>query len=139
MSGNLGVGNDIRKWTEEEKSTAKVLIHLYKSIRHIIQLGDQYRLRDPFGENRMAVQFVTRNGNESAVFTFQTIETEPMAAKGSSTSNRLVLHGLDPEGIYVIGGDIEKQEVSGAALMASGISISLRGNYSSKVIVLKKK
>jgi len=139
MAGNLGVGNNLNEWADKEKATAKELISLYKSIRHIIQLGDQYRLRDPFSENRMAVQFVTRDGSESVVFAFQTLETQPMATKASSTSDRLVLHGLGPKGVYVLEGDIEPQEISGAALMASGISVPLRGNYSSKLILLKKK
>ena len=139
MAGNLGVGNDLNKWTEEDKSTAKEMIKLYKSIRHIIQLGDQYRLRDPFSENRMAVQFVTRDGSESVVFAYQTVETLPMANKGSSFSDRLVLYGLDPEGLYELEGDKQTEEIPGSVLMASGISVPLQGNYSSKVIVLRKK
>jgi len=138
MAGNLGVGNDLFKWTDEEKKTARELIALYKSIRHTIQLGDQYRLRDPFCENRMAVQFVTRDGRESVVFAFQTLETQPMATRSSSVSDRLVLHGLDPEGTYRVEGDIEPQEISGAVLMASGVSVPLAGNYSSKVVILRK-
>lgn len=139
MAGNLGVGNDLHKWTEDDRSTAAEMIGLYKSIRHIIQLGDQYRLRDPFSESRMAVQFVARDGSQSVVFAFQTLETQPMATEASSTSDRLVLHGLDPHGEYVLEGDIEKREVSGDALMSSGIQVPLRGNYSSKVILLRKK
>jgi len=137
MAGNLGVGNDLHKWTEEDKSTAKELIRLYKSIRHIIQLGDQYRLRDPFRENRMAVQFVTRDGSESVVFAFQTLETLPMAAKGSSSSDRLVLRGLNPDRMYVVQGDIPRKEVPGDVLMASGILVPLQGNYASKLIFLR--
>ena len=139
MAGNLGVGNDLHKWSETDKKTASEMIQQYKSFRHIIQLGDQYRLRDPFEENRMAVQFVTRDGSESVVFAYQTLETTPMAAKGSSSSDRLVLHGLDPDGTYLVEGDAEKEELSGAVLMASGISVPLRGNYSSKIIKLSKK
>jgi len=139
MAGNLGVGGDLNKWTAQDKATAREMISLYKSIRHIIQLGDQYRLRDPFSGNRMAVQFVTRDKSESAVFAFQTLETLPMAAKSSSESDRLVLHGLDPNSMYVLEGDTDNEETTGAALMAGGISVPLSGNYASKVIVLKEK
>lgn len=139
MAGNLGIGNDLLKWTEEDKLTAKEMIKQYKSVRHIIQLGDQYRLWNPFDENRMAVQFVTRDGNESVIFAYQTLETLPMATESSSSSNRLILRGLDPGGVYLINGDIEAEETSGAVLMASGISVPLEGNYSSKVIILRKK
>ncbi|HUU27438.1 MAG TPA: alpha-galactosidase [archaeon] len=137
MAGNLGVGSDLHQWTAEDKRTASELIRLYKSVRHIVQLGDQYRLRDPFAENRMAVQFVTRDKEESVVFAFQTLETLPGAAKGSS--DRLILHGLDPEGTYLVHGDIQNEEIVGAVLLASGISVPLSGNYSSKVVLLRKK
>jgi len=138
MAGNLGVGSDLGRWSEEDKAVASQMISLYKSVRHIIQLGDQYRLRDPFSENRMAVQFVTRDENESVVFAYQTLETTPMAAKGSSLPDRLVLHGLDPEGVYTVEGIGEIREVSGRVLTASGILVPLVGNYSSKVVVLRK-
>ncbi len=139
MAGNLGVGSDLGKWGLEQKAKASEMISLYKSVRHIIQLGDQYRLRDPFSRNRMAVQFVTRDKSESVVFAYQTLETTPMAAGGSTLSDRLVLHGLDPAGVYSVEGDGGIREISGAVLMAGGIRVPLSGNYSSKVVVLRKK
>jgi alpha-galactosidase len=139
MAGNLGVGSDLGNWSEEDKAVASEMVSLYKSIRHIVQLGDQYRLRDPFSENRMALQFVTRDKNESVVFAYQTLETEPQAAKGSLLSDRLVLQGLDSAGIYTVEGIGEVREVSGEVLTASGILVPLEGNYSSRVVVLRKK
>ena len=115
------------------------LIEKYKSIRHVIQLGDQYRLRSPFEENRMAVQFVTRDGSESVVFAYQTLETLAGAAGGVPTSDRLVLHGLDPDATYAVDGAGRGEDVSGAALMSSGITVPLRGNYASRIVVLRKK
>ena len=94
MAGNLGVGCEIDKWSSEDKMLAREMVGLYKSVRHIIQLGDQYRLRDPFKGNRTALQFVSRNESESVVFAFQTLETLP--GSGKELSDRLVLHGLDP-------------------------------------------
>lgn len=139
MAGNLAIGSDLRKFTEDDKKIAREMISKYKEVRHIVQLGDQYRLRNPFEENRMAVQFVTRDCSESVVYAFQTLETEKMATKASSTSNNLVLKGLDPKGIYALSGDTEKAELSGDILMKSGVSVPLKGNYTGKMIVLKKK
>ena len=132
MAGNLGVGNDLHKWSNEDKAIGKEMIALYKSIRHIIQFGDQYRLISPFENNQSAIQFVTRDGHESVIFTYQTLEKVSMARKP------LVLHGLDTDGVYVLHNDIERMEISGRVLMTSGITIPLKGNYASKVIVLKK-
>jgi len=138
MAGNLGVGSDLLQWGKDEIATAKQLIQQYKNIRHIIQLGDTYRIRSPFKGNSMAVQYVTRDKEESVVFHFQTLETTPMAEKGGNFSKRLILKGLDPNGTYMISGEHPKQKVSGDALMKSGVRIPLDGNYSSKVVVLEK-
>ncbi|MFC2076909.1 alpha-galactosidase, partial [candidate division KSB1 bacterium] len=138
MAGNLGVGGDLGEWSGEDKKTAAELVAQYKTIRHIIQLGDQYRLKSPFEGNRMAVQFVTRDGSESVLFAFQTLETLPMTTENTSTSDRLVLHGLDPDAVYTISGDGGEMKASGAALMTAGIPVELDGNYSSKVIVLRR-
>ena len=132
MAGNLGVGNDLHKWSDEDKALAKEMIALYKAIRHIVQFGDQYRLISPFENNQSAIQFVTRDGRESVIFTYQTLE------KVSMTRKPLVLHGLDADSVYVLHNDIERMEISGRVLMTSGITIPLKGNYASKVIMLKK-
>ena len=139
MAGNLGIGNNLHNWTESDKAVARKMIALYKSIRHIIQFGDQYRLLDPFENPQSAVQFVTRDGDESVVFAYQTLETVPLAARRSATVVRLMLQGLDPGTIYDVRIDDSDEEVSGRALMSSGISIALAGNYKSQIIILKKK
>ena len=46
MMGTLGIGCNILKYTKEEEEIAKELIDEYKSIRHIIQEGDFYRLEN---------------------------------------------------------------------------------------------
>ncbi len=141
MAANLGIGSNLKKWDDSDRETARRLISLYKDIRHIVQLGDQYRLRDPYNENRMAVQFVSRDSSESAVFAFQTLETIPMATKGSSTNDRLVLHGLDPDAVYAVNNTVtgKTDELTGEILMASGIDVPLKGNYTSTIVVISKK
>jgi alpha-galactosidase len=140
MTGNLGVGGDLSKWTTEERALAAKLIAHYKSIRHIIQLGDQYRLRSPFEGFRTALQFVTRDGSESVVFAFQTLETLPGSSAGALPPDRLVLYGLHPDVMYTVEEmwNNMHEELSGAVLMASGFPVPLEGNYSSRVIVLRK-
>jgi len=139
MAGNLGVGSNLHDWTAQDKALARELISLYKSVRHIIQFGDQYRLWSPFEQDRMAVQFVTRDGAESVVFSYQTLEKLPAADSGASLSDRLALRGLVSEALYVVEGDAPAQEATGRELMSAGIGLPLEGNYASKVIVLRKK
>ncbi|MHB9029843.1 MAG: alpha-galactosidase [Candidatus Latescibacterota bacterium] len=140
MAGNLGVGGNLTKWSPEERSLAAKLIAQYKSIRHIVQLGDQYRLQNPFEGTRTALQFVTRDGKESVVFSFQTLETLPGATVSAGSPDCLLLHGLDPDGTYSVGelGSDAMEKVSGAALMLSGIPVRLQGNYASRIIVLRR-
>jgi alpha-galactosidase len=140
MAGNLGVGGNLARWTPEERALAAKLITQYKSIRHIVQFGDQYRLQSPFEGTRTAVQFVTRDGKESVVFAFQTLEMLPGATVNAGSPDCLPLHGLDPEGTYSVGelGSNPLEKVDGAALMSSGLPVRLRGNYSSRILVLRR-
>jgi alpha-galactosidase len=138
MAGNLGIGNDLHKWTEKDKAVARTNIELYKSVRHIIQFGDQYRLLNPFENNQSAVQFVTRNGEESVIFAYQTLEIVPMAAYRAASIIRLVLHGLQADAMYSVKDGENVQEVQGRALMSSGISVMLQGNFTSRVVIVKK-
>ena len=47
MMGNLGIGDNLLKWSDAEKEEARELVELYKNIRPIVQHGDQYRLLSP--------------------------------------------------------------------------------------------
>ncbi len=156
MAGNLGIGNDLHRWTEKDIALAKEMIGLYKALRHVIQFGDQYRLASPMG-GRTAVQFVTRDRNESVVFVHQ--PTENVYPK-SPDNPVLVLQGLDPNATYRLGNDvegaaprhadsesgpeatsgvgtnIEERTMSGRSLMSSGLVVPLQGNYASKMITL---
>lgn len=135
MAGNLGIGSNLHQWTEKDKTVAKEMIVVYKEIRPIVQFGDQYRLGNPLTNDRSAVQFVSRDGQKSAVFAYQ----QQQSVRNASDNNRLVLHGLIPEATYRVFGDVAEASVSGEALMAGGIEAPLRGNWDGKLIRLEKK
>jgi alpha-galactosidase len=61
MCGVLGVGSDLRKWSEKEIAEAKKWIALYKEIRPITQQGDMYRLGSPFTDAFTGVQYVRKD------------------------------------------------------------------------------
>lgn len=131
MAGNLGIGSNLHKWTKDDIATAKMMIALYKEIRPVVQLGDQYRLWNPFKSDRSAVQFVTRDGRESVVFAYRMSNSVRSVNK---ENNRLVLHGLNADTQYRLFGDIPEQRVTGAVLMSSGISVDLRRQWDGRLI-----
>lgn len=46
MTGALGIGGDLSRWTDTELAEARELVALYKDIRPVVQFGEQYRLDD---------------------------------------------------------------------------------------------
>jgi alpha-galactosidase len=133
MAGNLGIGSDLHEWNEEERELAREMIATYKEIRPIVQSGDQYRLDSPFDDPQSAVQFVTRDGQESVVFAYQHFETVRPRSLGTTT---LFLQGLDPGTTYRVTRAGGTRTVSGDVLMASGLEVELDGIYASRLIRL---
>jgi alpha-galactosidase len=129
MCGTLGVGSHLLKWTDEERALAAKLIADYKTIRHIVQLGDLYRLRSPQQEAVSAVQYVSKDKAESVVFTFRTFLPEPAQLPA------LYLKGLDAAAIYENAATGERK--SGAGWMYAGLPVQLR-NLQSAMLHLKR-
>ncbi len=99
MCGSLGIGANITHWNDFERAEAKKWIAIYKEIRAIIQLGDQYRLRSAqYGGGFSAVQYMSKDKSEGVVFAFRTHipdPVNPMAVR---------LRGLDPLALYTVEG-----------------------------------
>src|SRR5437868_6194264 len=72
MCGSLGVGGHLARWIPAQRAEAARWIAQYKAIRHIVQLGDLYRLRSPQAHPFSAVQYVSKNRSESVLFAFRT-------------------------------------------------------------------
>src|SRR5512142_205465 len=51
MCGSLGVGGNLLHWTPDQRAEAARLIAQYKTLRHIVQFGDLYRLISPQAGN----------------------------------------------------------------------------------------
>ncbi|HEY8742073.1 MAG TPA: alpha-galactosidase [Chloroflexota bacterium] len=118
MCGSLGIGGHLGRWSEEQRARAAEWITLYKEIRSIVQLGDQYRLRSPKQQAFSAVQYVAKDRAEGVLFAFRTHLPEP------TTLPPLHLRGLDPAARYTIDGGTEPR--SGAAWMQDGLLVRLR-------------
>ncbi|MFC1413420.1 alpha-galactosidase [Streptacidiphilus sp. N1-12] len=69
MSGVLGLGGELDRWTGAELKEAAELIAEYRTIRHLVQHGALYRLRPPRSQNELtAVQYIAADAAEAVVF-----------------------------------------------------------------------
>lgn len=124
MCGSLGIGGHIGRWTPEERAEAALWIALYKEIRPIVQLGDQFRLRSAQEHAYSAVQYMSKDRSAGVLFAFRTHIPEPAQVP------LLYLRGLDPDALY----ELEETQGtrSGLAWMRAGVHLPL-SNFQSTV------
>lgn len=150
MSGRLGMEIQPKNMTDEEKALCKQAIADYKSVRHVVQFGDLYRLHSPYaGDNLASLMYVSENKSE-AVFYWYKLETFQ-----NEHFPRVKMQGLDPNKNYRVHElnridnepmACEGKVYSGAYLMANGLEMPYRhdvdhhkkNNFSSRVISLKE-
>ena len=132
MSGVLGVGYDITKWTKEEKALATEKIARYKQIRTLIDNGILYRLVSPYEQNRCALQFISKDQKQAVLYLYNLAENMKGSTSDTRKSNILQLRGLVPEASYKVEGD--DHVYKGAYLMKVGIAWPVRGSLNSKIL-----
>lgn len=135
MSGVLGIGFDITKWTEAEKKLAQEKIVMYKRVRSLVQQGTLYRLISPFKENKSALEYVSDDHSSAVVFCYNMAEYLKGSIQETRQSNSLKLRGLDPKASYKLsttGNTVYK----GDFLMKVGISWPVNDAYQSKIVVV---
>jgi alpha-galactosidase len=81
--------------TEADRAEMRKQIAFYKSIRHIVEHGDFYRLKSPFNGDDAAWMFVTPDKSEAYV-TYYLLRQECHLA----IQHRLKMQGLDPRAKY---------------------------------------
>lgn len=113
MCGSLGVGGNLTAWNKNELDEAAYWIARYKSVREIIQLGNQFRLQD-FG-----MQYMSKNGSAGVFFAF---------GQRDSHTQKVRLSGLQKTQNYEIEGFTE--QFSGKRLMEDGLFFQLAENES---------
>lgn len=126
MMGTLGIGGDINKWSDEDKNLAKAMVEKYKEIRHIVQMGEVYRLSSIDKSEIHSVQYLL--DDESVVFIFLPRQNY------SKSRFRVKLKGLDKNKKYKVFVDDKEIIKSGAYLMNYGLDIELKGDYDSKIV-----
>ena len=129
MCGVMSLGGALTEWTEQELAETKQLIAEYKQIRHIIQDGDLYRLREP--QSRLAaLQYVSRDRTEAIVLVF--LHSRQLLA----ALPRLYLRGLEDTALYQVEG--LDAPMSGSALSTVGLKLSLTLDFDSVLIKLRR-
>ena len=132
MSGRLGMEIQPKNMTEEEKALCRKAISEYKQIRHVVQLGDIYRLVSPYDGHNMASMMYVSPEKSEAVFYWWKTETFY-----DDHLPRVKMAGLDPDRMYRVHElnridnvplPYEGLAFSGKFLMENGLEIPLKHN-----------
>lgn len=114
MSGNFGYEMALVKLNDEETAQTKEYVKVYKEIRRTVQFGSQYRIGNPFKDDKITVEYV--DNDMAVLFTYQ----RECLLNGEEW--RIKLRGLDKVAIY----EYKGKTYSGEALMNMGIRIEVR-------------
>lgn len=131
MSGNFGYELDLTAFSEQEKEEVREQVKLYKEIRHLVQFGDFYRLRNPFEGNEAAWTIVSEDRSEAVLYYFRILSeaNEPIVWLRTA--------GLDPEGDYQC--EEDGNIYGGDRLMNAGLAIPvMHGDFQSFIWRFKR-
>ncbi len=137
MSGSLGLGSNLNKWTPEEMQLATRYVAYYKKIRATVQRGALYRLIAPEGSEYSALQYVSTDGKQSVLFAY--LHSQQFGTPFPT----VYLRGLDENATYKVeavdpGQAPQIATATGGYLMHHGIDLNLRGDYDSTSLFLEK-
>ncbi len=140
MTGSLGIGGNLNKWSDEEMQAAATQVAFYKTVRPLVQQGSLYRLTPSLAmAGRWATEYVAADKSQAVVFAFLHSQQYGEAFPA------LRLEGLDAAATYTITPrDPRKaqgtpQQATGAELMGEGLRVGLRGDYDSTAVVLQRR
>ncbi len=94
MSGLLGIGGDLDRWSEEELAEGAELVAEYKRVRHLVQHGVQFRPCEPYGDGPAVVQYAAEDGAETVVLAWR------RGPRGGVPDAPVRLRGLTPGARY---------------------------------------
>lgn len=137
MSARFGMDLDLTKLSPQDKATCAGAISAYKKIREVTGFGDLYRLEDPHGNYRGALNFVSPDKSRAVVFVFQLQDGRNASVhpQGLDAARRYTIHELNPAS----GRPAMPQEgksFTGEELMRDGIVPSCANALEASVIEL---
>ncbi len=139
MTGSLGIGVNLNKWTAADMEIGTKMVAFYKTIRTTVQQGSLYRLMaNHEGSGHWATEYVSTDGAQAVVYGF-------LEAQHYGEHFPVVrLEGLEPAARYRLK-PLEATkvpglpaEMSGSALMGEGIRMKLEGDYDATAVVLER-
>ena len=128
MLGSMAIGKNLSTISDEESKELKEYVDLYKEIRHIVHLGDLYRLVSPREKSYAVYEYVTKDKNEAVIIVLG------QSMQFCSMPERLRLQGLSDDKKYVVE---NYGTFTGQGLKNIGIQITLNGDMRSEVIKIK--
>lgn len=129
LGGNFGFELDLSQLSDADAETVRRLIEREKQVRTLVRTGEFTRLLSPFDHPYAAWQFRARDNSEALICAYR-LMTRP------ATPHLLLrASGLDESAIYM---DDDGNTCSGAALTRYGLWLHLPGDFTSKVIHLRR-
>ena len=129
LGGNFGCELDLSQLSDADAETVRRLIEREKQVRTLVRTGEFTRLLSPFDHPYAAWQFRARDNSEALICAYR-LMTRP------ATPHLLLrASGLDESAVYM---DDDGNTCSGAALTRYGLWLHLPGDFTSKVIHLRR-
>jgi alpha-galactosidase len=98
MSARFGMDLDLNKLSAQDKAICAGAISAYKQIREVTAFGDLYRLENPHGNYRGAINFVSPDRARAVIFAFQLKDgaQSPVHPQGLDPVKKYTVHELNP-------------------------------------------
>lgn len=129
LGGNFGFELDLSQLSDADAETVRRLIEREKQVRTLVRTGEFTRLLSPFDHPYAAWQFRARDNSEALICAYR------LMTKPATPHLLLRASGLDESAVYM---DDDGNTRSGAALTRYGLWLHLPGDFTSKVIHLRR-
>ena len=129
LGGNFGFELDLSQLSDADAETVRRLVEREKQVRTLVRTGEFTRLLSPFDHPYAAWQFRARDNSEALICAYR------LMTKPATPHLLLRASGLDESAVYM---DDDGNTCSGAALTRYGLWLHLPGDFTSKVIHLRR-
>ncbi len=129
LGGNFGFELDLSQLSDADAETVRQLIEREKQVRTLVRTGEFTRLLSPFEHPYAAWQFRAGDNSEALICAYR------LMTKPATPHLLLKAYGLDESAAYM---DDDGNTYSGAALTRCGLWLHLPGDFTSKVIHLRR-
>lgn len=129
LGGNFGFELDLSQLSDADAETVRQLIEREKQVRTLVRTGEFTRLLSPFDHPYAAWQLRAKDNSEVLLCVYR------LLTKPATPHLLLKVYGLDESAAYM---DDDGNTCSGAALTRYGLWLHLPGDFTSKVIHLRR-